>query len=138
MKILPRNFFLQNTDEVAQQLLGKLIIINSANSNQSFQAIITETESYHGDDPVSHAARSRTLRNEPMFWQGGHLYIYFIYGMYYCLNIDKTFDRLDICNKNNQKKFGIYDINLKPKYETTKRIGISKNKDALLRFIEIN
>lgn len=174
MKILPRNFFLQNTDEVAQQLLGKLIIINSANSNQSFQAIITETESYHGDDPASHAARSRTLRNEPMFWQGGHLYIYFIYGMYYCLNIitegenypsavlirgvkviepeiklldgpgkvcrylniDKTFDRLDICDKNIQKKFGIYDINLKPKYETTKRIGISKNKDALLRFIE--
>ena len=48
MKKLERKFFLQNTDEVAKQLIGKLIVIGK------FKAIITETESYHGDDPASH------------------------------------------------------------------------------------
>ena len=171
MKLLEPKFFLQNTDEVAKQLLGKLIIIK--NQNQIYKAIITETESYHGDDPASHASRSRTMRNEPMFWRGGHLYIYLIYGIYYCLNIvtegenypsavlirgvkliepeeklldgpgklcrylkiDKTFDRLDICDKKHQKKFAIYDIGLKPDFKATARIGISKNKEALLRFV---
>ena len=175
MKLLSHDFFLQNTDEVAKQLLGKLILIKSEIINQTFKAIITETESYHGNDPASHASRSRTIRNEPMFWSGGHLYIYLIYGIYYCLNIvtesenypsavlirgvkiiepeeklldgpgkvcrylkiDKTFDRLDICAGKNQKKFSVYDINLKPKFKSTPRIGISKNKDALLRFVSL-
>ena len=170
---LDRPFFLQSTDEVAKQLLGKMIIMQCG--KKIFKAIITETESYHGDDPASHASRKRTMRNEPMFWEGGHLYIYLIYGMYYCLNIttenidypaavlirgvkviepeeklldgpgklcrylkiDKSYDRLDICSKKNQKKFALYDIGLKPKFKATPRIGISQNKEALLRFISI-
>ncbi len=171
MKKLPRKFFLQDTDEVAQQLIGKMMVI--ASGRKIFKAIITETESYHGDDPASHASRKRTPRNEPMFWQGGHLYVYLIYGMYFCLNIttqnhdypaatlirgvkiiepeeklldgpgklcrylgiDKKFDRLDFCAKKNQKIFSIYDVGLRPKFLATKRIGISQNKDALLRFV---
>ncbi|MCE3254911.1 MAG: DNA-3-methyladenine glycosylase [Rickettsiaceae bacterium] len=170
MKKLPRPFFLQNTDEVAKQLLGKMMVINHENSQKTFKAIITETESYHGNDPASHAGRKRTARNEPMFWQGGHLYIYLIYGMYFCLNIttqeqdypaavlirsikllepeekeiigpgrlcrdleiDKSFDRLDIFSSD---KFGVYDVGLKPEFKSTPRIGISQNKDALLRFV---
>ncbi len=173
MNLLTQEFFLQNTDKVAKQLLGKLMVVKPENSKKSFKAIITETESYHGDDPASHASRSRTMRNEPMFWRGGHLYIYLIYGIYYCLNIvtesenypsavlirgakiiepeeklldgpgklcrylkiDKNFDRLNVCAKKNQKKFGLYDIGLKPEFIATKRIGISKNQDALLRFL---
>jgi len=171
MKKLTREFFLQPTDEVAKQLLGKLIVMKQG--RKVFKAIITETESYHGDDPASHASRKRTPRNEPMFWQGGHLYVYFIYGMYHCLNIttesadypaavlirgvkliepeeklldgpgklcrelhiDKLYDLLDICLAKNQNKFSLFDIGLKPKFHATKRIGISQNKDALLRFL---
>lgn len=173
MELLTHNFFENNTDQVAKDLLGKLIVMKQKNSKKKFKAIITETESYHGNDPASHASRSRTMRNEPMFWRGGHLYIYLIYGMYYCLNIvtegedypsavlirgvkviepfeklldgpgklcrdlkiDKSFDRLDICNKKNHSRFAVYDIGLKPEFKATTRIGITKNKDALLRFV---
>lgn len=171
MKELTRQFFLQPTDDVAKQLLGKMILMKRG--KKIFKAIITETESYHGDDPASHASRKRTMRNEPMFWEGGHLYVYLIYGMYFCLNItteyldypsavlirgvkiiepeeklldgpgklcryleiDKTYDRLDICLQKNQQKFSVHDIGLKPKFKATPRIGISQNKEALLRFI---
>ncbi len=173
MTKLPREFFLQNTDEVAKQLLGKMISIRDAKTKKNFKAIITETESYHGDDPASHASRKRTPRNEPMFWQGGHLYVYLIYGMYFCLNIttenhdypsavlirgvkvlepeevtldgpgklcrylqiDKNFDRLDFCASKNHKKFSISDIGLKPDFKELSRVGISQNKEALLRFL---
>lgn len=172
MIILKRDFFLQKTDDVAKQLLGKLISIKDPNSQSNFQAIITETESYHGDDPASHASKKRTSRNEPMFWQGGHLYVYMIYGMYFCLNItteyedypsavlirgvkviepeevlldgpgklcrhlqiDKSFNHFDFCDTKNDK-FQLFDIGLNPQFEATKRIGISQNQNALLRFI---
>ena len=53
---------------------------------QSF--VITETEYYCASDPASHAYQyKRTIRNKSMYLSSGHLYVYMIYGMYYCLNI---------------------------------------------------
>lgn len=81
---LNQKFFLQNSLKVARDLIGKKIEFNIDGVRAS--GIITETEAYFGDDPASHGFRGKTPRNEPMFCQGGITYIYFIYGMYFCLN----------------------------------------------------
>ncbi len=50
--------------------------------------IISETEAYRGsDDKACHASRGRTPRTEIMYHEGGKLYVYFVYGMYWMLNI---------------------------------------------------
>lgn len=80
--ILSRSFYERDTRQVAQELLGKHLVFNS------HQGIITETEAYIGhEDPACHAAAGLTPRTKPMFGPAGHAYIYFIYGMYHCLNI---------------------------------------------------
>ncbi|MFY9589867.1 DNA-3-methyladenine glycosylase [Rickettsia endosymbiont of Halotydeus destructor] len=78
---LPREFFARDTNIVSQELIGKALYF------QGKTAIITETESYIGqDDPACHAARGRTKRTDIMFGPAGYSYVYLIYGMYYCLN----------------------------------------------------
>ena len=68
---LPRSFFEQPTLEVAENLLGKLLVFNE------FQGYITETEAYIGvDDPACHAARGKTPRTTIMFGKAGHAYVY--------------------------------------------------------------
>lgn len=82
LRRLDRSFFLSPTVQVAQDLLGKRLTFHN------FSGIITETEAYHQDnDPACHAYRGKTPRNAPMFGMAGYSYVYFIYGMYHCLNI---------------------------------------------------
>lgn len=87
-KPLKRSFFERSTLKVAPELLGKTIIvrINKNKKNKIKSGIIVEVEAYTKDDPACHAARGKTPRNEVMFGPGGFSYVYFIYGMYHCLN----------------------------------------------------
>lgn len=78
---LKRPFFLRPPEVVAQELLGKSLYFNG------IRVIIVETESYGVNDPACHSFKGKTLRNEPMFKEGGRSYVYFIYGMHYCFNV---------------------------------------------------
>jgi len=83
---LKRSFFNSDTNEVARELLGKKIV-RVFNSGQILEAIITETEAYHGfTDKASHASAKKTERNKVMFEKAGLVYVYLVYGMHYCLN----------------------------------------------------
>lgn len=48
---------------------------------------LVETEAYHEEDPASHSFKWKTPRTAPMFEPGGRIYVYFTYGMHYCINI---------------------------------------------------
>jgi DNA-3-methyladenine glycosylase len=87
IKRLEKNFFTRDVLEVAPELLGKMLTIRSEN-DLIRRFIISETEAYRGsDDKACHASRGRTPRTEIMYDEGGKLYVYFVYGMYWMLNI---------------------------------------------------
>ena len=163
MAKLKKEFFDRPTVTVAKELLGKRIVFND------FSGIITETEAYIGqDDPACHASRGVTPRTEVMFGPAGVSYVYFIYGMYHCLNFvteeegmgaavlirgvllddgrnlngpGKLCRELGITKEQNKiditkaKNFYVEETGHKPKFVTTPRIGISKGKEKMWRFV---
>jgi len=79
---------LGNAVDVAPRLLGCLLV-RRLPGGRLVGGVIVETEAYPGGvDTASHSAGGRrTPRNESMWRQGGHLYVYFTYGMHWCLNV---------------------------------------------------
>jgi len=81
---LKRSFYGRSTLDVAPELLGKIVCVQSRHGFAAGR--IVETEAYRSDDPASHSCRGRTPRAAIMFGPPGVVYVYFIYGMYEMLN----------------------------------------------------
>jgi DNA-3-methyladenine glycosylase len=85
-KLLCRSFFNRDPRTVARGLLGKLIVRREG--RKQLAGRIVEVEAYLGaGDLAAHAAAGHTARNAVLFGPPGHAYVYFIYGVHYCLNI---------------------------------------------------
>ena len=85
-EILRRAFFNRDPRAVARELLGKLVVRNSG--RKKLAGRIVEVEAYLGaGDLAAHAAAGHTARNAVLWGPPGHAYVYFIYGVHYCLNI---------------------------------------------------
>ncbi|MFT3742060.1 MAG: DNA-3-methyladenine glycosylase [Gammaproteobacteria bacterium] len=165
MQKLTRDFFHRHCVEVAQDLLGKILVFGS------HQGIITETEAYRGeDDPASHAYRGITPRTRVMFGAPGFSYVYLIYGMYHCLNVvteaegqpaavlirglkldtlhldgpGKLCRQLGLTLAHNgidlmtEPNFYLVDNTPTKNFSATTRIGIKKAKEKLWRFVSTN
>src|SRR5881398_2050052 len=82
---LPREFYDRDTELVARDLLGAVL---ECRTRQGVAAgRIVETEAYVGEDDLAcHAAAGKTQRTAPLYGPPGIAYVYFIYGMYWCVN----------------------------------------------------
>ena len=151
-KRISSDFFQREVLEVAPELIGKTLV-RKFGDNTIKKFAITEVEAYRGrDDIACHAYKGKTRRTEVMFREGGLVYVYLIYGMYWLLNIVTGIENdasavlirgienisgpgrvgkkllLDKSfygeNLYTSKRIWIEHSNNKPKYISTPRIGI--------------
>jgi DNA-3-methyladenine glycosylase len=93
MQRLQQDFFMHDVLEVAPALLGK-ILVRCFPDGREFQLIISETEAYRGEEDLAcHASKGLTDRTKVMYSEGGHIYIYLIYGMYWMLNFVTSIEK---------------------------------------------
>jgi len=85
LPVVPRAFYLDSPEVVARKLLGKVLVRRF--EGRRLAGRIVEVEAYIGlDDPAAHTFAGKTARNAVLFGPPGFAYVYFIYGMHYCLN----------------------------------------------------
>ena len=84
--VLPREVFAGSATAVAPTVLG--CVLEHETPEGLVAVMLTEVEAYMGAaDPASHSYRGRTARNGVMFGPPGHAYVYFTYGMHFCVNL---------------------------------------------------
>jgi DNA-3-methyladenine glycosylase len=88
MRLNPDFFTRPDTLRIARELLGKLLVVPDSGGGR-VSGMIVETEAYLGEiDKAAHSyGGRRTARNEITYAEGGHVYVFFVYGMYYQLNL---------------------------------------------------
>jgi len=144
---LPPSYYLQSdVVYLAKDLIGKILFTQI--DGQISAAIITETEAYAGvHDKASHAyGGRRTKRTETMFLEGGHAYIYLVYGMHHLLNVVTNTEEIphavlirggfpvlgrDIMISRNSKK-DLSKLSLVGPGKLSKLMGIHTSMDAIL------
>ena len=84
MTPLQRSFYEPSADKVAPRLLGQLLLRNTSEGLAG--GPIVEAEAYLFEDPASHSFSGETARNRSMYGPPGHAYVYFIYGVHWCVN----------------------------------------------------
>ena len=157
--ILPRRFYARPAIDVARDLLGKTL------RHGNIAGRIIETEAYPGgDDLASHSSIGITDRTRVIFGPPGHAYVYLCYGIHYCFNVVAEPDgiagcvlirALELDNASGPGKLtralginrthsgtdltrGALIVNNAPNvadFQVTRRIGITKCADRLLRFV---
>jgi len=87
-RVLPQQFYARDPRIVARELLGKILVRTvSGRAKKKLSGRIVEVEVYLGEgDLAAHSAAGKTERNHVIFGPPGHAYVYFIYGVHYCLN----------------------------------------------------
>lgn len=88
-RVLPQSFYARDPRIVARELLGKILVrtLSGGAKSKRLSGRIVEVEVYLGEgDLAAHSAAGKTARNEVIFGPPGHAYVYFIYGVHYCLN----------------------------------------------------
>jgi DNA-3-methyladenine glycosylase len=84
--LISREFFARSSVQVAPDLLGCVLEHQTAAGLVAVE--LTEVEAYAGEaDPASHAYHGKTRRNAVMYGPPGHAYVYFTYGMHFCVNL---------------------------------------------------
>jgi DNA-3-methyladenine glycosylase len=87
VSLLTKDFFVRDVLVVAPELIGKSLVVRSEDDSCK-RFVISEVEAYRGtEDRACHASKGRTKRTEVMYHEGGKIYVYFVYGMYWMLNI---------------------------------------------------
>jgi|SRR5690348_8053830 len=88
-RLLPQQFYARDPRIVARELLGKILVrtLSTGRKNERLAGRIVEVEVYLGEgDLAAHSAAGKTARNQVLFGPPGLAYVYFIYGVHYCLN----------------------------------------------------
>lgn len=84
---LSKQFFTRDVLDVAPEMPGKIMVIKLSDGDIG-RFIVTDVEAYRGvEDKACHASKGRTPRTEIMYHEGGRIYVYLIYGVYWMLNI---------------------------------------------------
>lgn len=94
---MEKNFYNNNGLHVARNILGKFLIRKY--EDKQIVTKIVETEGYMGvKDKAAHVYKDKkTDRTKPLYLEGGHIYVYLIYGMYHCLNISANVENVPEC-----------------------------------------